>query len=685
MAAALTMAVFQLDLFGIVVKGTVTTCTPNGEAKDLACSYGPDGQMDAFWCDFFTTRGPGSWPQDCETAPYLDRTVQVRAVSSIMAFCTLCAAVNAFGEIVLFAYHMKRYNNSILKWALFTLQAVGIFYVRPNNFEALEVPLFFFVMELLHFGVGWSIRLNTIEPNKYTAMEHRGGYDVYWDATTTKWVVVAKPLPGVDLPTIDEIKLPSRQEMAVPGSHLYKHKGNAPPVLTFVDDDNFIIGHGALVKHGKVTYIVTAAHVHQQATSVRGSSPSVKLNWPLEDMAMPPYINTKNDYYMVAVPESTPSKLGTPVLNFAVPNTTIPISVYHAKAETGKFEWQYSVGGIEWAGVKGCHHTASTNPGFSGTPLLIKHGKGHSVVGIHLGSEPGMLPRNRFAPLGFMAWSDKKLSPPVLVSTTESNWSYADQVSQGSNDDEYDNEDKYGQFALPHERFAISNRGAYKYEDMPWLTPDAPEKHESAKSSTNESGKGSGRVTPASPRPVKSNDKVVLPKEVKIQPKVSPKKETKPLASAFPKTMPKPAPKPQAKEQAKATPKTGPKQKPLDSSTAAGGQPAMTNQNPQVQETKDMTKSQKRKQRAKTQKQKIQTPTSTCPESPDSGTHHSQKNGTSKAVQAGDTVPTSLQELNLESRIGLLEVQIGILISKLSGITVAGSSAPVNPPKKRER
>jgi len=677
------MALVQHNAFGHIRQSTYTLCSPDGAAVDLACGLVDYSTIDHELCEMYRTGGPSSWPERCTLEYFETHGDLVVALYNIQLALMCLMIIGMTAELYGPFSRTKKYvNDSDAKWVIYVISVLAVVALR-----VLEIPLSSLVYPVFHIAVayaqgvvGWTIPLTTPPAPQFAEMEERGRFVVYWDPNNSKWVVVAKPCHGMKMPTLDEVRLPSHMEMAVPGSHLYVHKGAPPPVITFVDETDAIIGQGALVKWNGKTFIVTAAHVHQQSSSIVGANPTRRLVWPLQDMESTPYINTRNDYYMVEANQKVGAALGVKALDLEVPNSTVPITVYHARERGTGLEWQYSVGGVEWSAKKGCLHTASTNPGFSGTPLLARKGNSFVVVGIHLGSEPAeYTPRNRYAPIGLMAWRAKRVRTPDSVPAVESSWGYVDQVSDTSeySEEEYDNEDEYWQFTTPGERYAIHNRGATRYADEPWLQNE-PERHESARS-TDEAGKGQGRLKPAA-------SPSATPKKV-----TTPKAKDAPIA-ATPKTSPKTSPKEEEpKQPTNRTPEVSPtvtqtvnEEKVGISGPHGAADKTMTTSNPQGQ-VAAKKKRNKKKKGAQKETTQPQLPTqSTSPDTATSTTQTGQQAPSGPKTQKGQMLSSiNQQEPGMLNRIGLLEVQIGQLALMIAGLMEAKSAAPSNLRKKR--
>lgn len=183
--------------------------------------------------------------------------------------------------------------------------------------------------------------------------------------------------------------LQSRKEMAVPGS-LPMPVSVWPQGLVAIRADGKRSSMGCRIKVGTTSYLLIAAHSLRGASGSSLSLTNGALELPMnKDWPVFAYSPSRSlDFCLIEVDKQAWSVLGVKALNIN-PTTSGSITTYGVDF-AGRLN--SSLGSVRRDMSKpfGLVHTASTEPGWSGTPLLNSGG----VVGWHTGAGESNLPSN---------------------------------------------------------------------------------------------------------------------------------------------------------------------------------------------------------------------------------------------------------------------------------------------------
>lgn len=209
------------------------------------------------------------------------------------------------------------------------------------------------------------------------------------------------------------------KEMAVPGSLLLK-SNTAGKLVVILGDGCAQAGCGAIVRHKGGFWLTTAEHVYDVAKSVLLGDG----RW----MPLSRYIDTNrkvfiyNDFAMLPITPVMGTDLGVKAMEMASWTTFAARSIT-ILTRTDKGEWAQSSGktvaGVKRspAGLPLFCHTATTHPGFSGSPVVIESQGRYFYLGTHLGASPANN-CNYYYPLSLV--TKKSLSKPTeLVVETD--------------------------------------------------------------------------------------------------------------------------------------------------------------------------------------------------------------------------------------------------------------------------
>ncbi len=508
-------------------------------------------------------------------------TAQVDACLMLLVFVAhvlgLCGFVARYKTVL---------NDSLFKVVCGTLEVCILMQHYLIEPRARPLVLLALLTILNYYLVGYNGLPAPVkaQQSETSVLEYVGAYTVYWDNSRKRHVVTSH-VANIDrtLPKWEGASAYS-QEMAIPDSKTFKYVGKKDPhILTFLDEGRHIIGHGCIVEINKKLFVATAAHVYQHASFVCGADPSKAVNWPLDKNVgkgeHTEYINSVDDYYLQHVTPGFGSSMGIGALHMAIPSKYDPIYVYHSKYGQDTFknlEWQWSRGGIDWGGKYGALHTASTTPGYSGTPIIVKHGDVMKMVGIHLGySDSTPHARNRFAPLGLIELAKKKCRIPGVIQNTQESYFSEDSDTGSMSDEELDGfaEDKYSIFEYEGNHYAVFEGSAHEVRGSRRDLSDGGRRDSFDREQdnpTNESAKGKamGRLEPAARKETGQKQSAGIggaqPSGLSDQQKAQPAKTAKPAAktppvviqavktpaTATPKDQPKASPKTKAKANA---------------------------------------------------------------------------------------------------------------------------------------
>lgn len=521
-------------------------------------------------------------------------------------FATNCTAI-AIALIIAFqaAYFVAWcYNDIVL------LQVVATIFVIVSRTQFVYYPLLFALVAGRVIGPRY-IELETPllkeVPKQLTKL---GTYDVFRDELGNLTTTVTT-VRGQVIPTLMECAQGvSSREQVVVGSRIHTTKLN-PPVLTFaktcpVTERLLIVGHGALVKvvseSGDKFYLITAEHVASDADCVSGVCKDNSLDFPLADKYVvgEPWSSAKDDYYMVQVDPKKMSGLNIGFINLELPQNGQGVSLFRRTVSNGQTIWETSRGGINFDSTHGGVHSASTQAGWSGTPLLIPHGDGWKCVGVHLGSVVGS-EINRFAPIGMITFSVPDLPDPQYYNESayreERDYDFED--NDGMNSEFERQHEKYSYFNNPSDYdFVITDRKVIVRRKGKGLGParqgpqsrltieknqvnipligNAPHTRRAILPTAKLSLMGTTLMTmrpqaktaaktatPAAPKPMaKTAAKAAAKPAAKPAAKATAKPVAKAMAKTAAKAAAKPAAKPSAKVTAVASVKSAPKQSP---------------------------------------------------------------------------------------------------------------------------
>lgn len=368
----------------------------------------------------------------------------------------------------------------------------------------------------------------------------------------------------------------SSKEMAIAGSTLVQTSENVP-LLDFFHDST-LIGHGAMVKAAGKIYIMTALHVYSSATSMQAKVNGTTTAFTIDFLEQKGRLvcDAKWDTCFLELASGAHANFGTTALKLMVP-TTRQIIYTFCRTEKGLM---MSKGGILWDREFGSLHTASTHPGFSGTPILTRIGAGQfGVVGIHLGASSNpKQDSNRFAPVGLLAYKTLAdvYSPlnesPQLYRKDIREWDDGEEEESDAYDHVYETEDhdyfigdsKVGRRG--HKSHKSKRHAQVNHDDADLGNDESrPLNGPGQTSSLAVNGKTQEKLPMKQKAPeLKTPATTVSAQKPKIAPTTAPKtspKNTKTTAKAGAKT--------QAKAKAKVQPKTSPKSMPKEKAKQA--------------------------------------------------------------------------------------------------------------------
>lgn len=430
----------------------------------------------------------------------------------------------------------------------------------------------------LHLLVGGTREVvRTVEDKQTATLRKVGSYHVY-KSMDGKYHVERQVEPDQHLPGLGDLSMPSSDEMAIAGSPTYVSGTHRPSILTFLNADKIILGHGALVQSGNQYWLASVLHVEQEASWVMGANNKI-VEYPLSVMKPANRrVCADEDWVLWNVDPQTVSVLGTKFLQLAVPKASQGVQIYHCVEDDEEgLKWEYAKGAIKWSGKHGALHTASTKYGYSGSPLVVYNGNSFHVVGLHKGFlDVKDMAYNRFSPIGFMALSTPVL-PPKIKRSNESDHRGNDEYSAEDDADDKYLKDEYdiADF-LPRQNFRVKIRESKVVQSMRKADLFLPSNSEGPsfrerldakdgwgniddqqQSDSDESSKGTGRPVVEKPHKKKRTAKMSpksAPKAAKAAPKTV---QASPKAAA--KTAPESSAQADVKAAVKATPKAEPK------------------------------------------------------------------------------------------------------------------------------
>ena len=478
-----------------------------------------------------------------------------------------------------------------------------------------------------------------------TTLTKVGTYDVYKLPGMSNYTVCPRAEANQVLPTFKALAQASEKEMAISGSALMKSSEDVPLLDFFCGSD--LIGHGAMVKNNGKIYIMTAGHVYTNSTSMQARVGKQTKEFTMDFVESKGKVQMNANWDTVCI-ELTPgahSNFGTVALQLLVPTTR---QIIYAFCRTDK-GLMMSKGGILWDRIYGCLHTASTHPGFSGTPILTRIGSGtFGVVGVHLGAS--LNPKqesNRFSPVGFLAY---KTLADVYTSTDESPQLYRKDIREWEDEEEEDEADYAWVYETENHDYFIGDtkvgrRGHRAHKSRRHAPVDRD--GDFGENESRSSLKGPGQLSKLAadgktPEKIPMSQKAPVLKTQAInvsaqKPMTAPKVTTKSTTSKKPVAT--------AKAAAKVKPKTAPKKAPKEKAK-------------QAPEQKGLSKSQKQRARKALKKKmalatEIQTDGSQA--GPTSSGHPVQSTGVScekpTSVENKSTNPTNLRESRATRKI----------------------------------
>lgn len=182
--------------------------------------------------------------------------------------------------------------------------------------------------------------------------------------------------------SVSQILLATKQvqpekEMAISTSR-FNEQSILPSGVVALAKEGTIIGMGSRVVVANESYILTALHLNKALLSGDVSVCSSTMQWELNDECS--IVKIKDaDLLLIKIPTAVWSRLGVKSLAWAEANIGTTVKAYGYTAEQLVFSSGSLIKGPNLIMLK---HTASTLPGWSGTPIL-NNGK---VVAVHIGT-----------------------------------------------------------------------------------------------------------------------------------------------------------------------------------------------------------------------------------------------------------------------------------------------------------
>lgn len=341
-------------------------------------------------------------------------TFDVIEISSPTIFLirTSVVIMTAFADI-LYAYmspRLKTVVNDTWLDSIITMSHLALcvslylMYTVPWDSSAVILnSTMLLLVGILRLFVSKSFEFATVVAVPPSNLKKVGSVEVFQVDGTEAYTICVQATSGSTMPPLETlISTAKRQEMSVKGSNM-RACATTPELLNFFLGDT-LIGHGCIVSANGSHYVMTAAHVALHATRVGSSvNPRTSLDWSAPERWGAEEYDPAWDTYLLRVNPNDLARFSVRSYDLVPPDSRRPVTVY-ANTEDG---WMSSKGGIRWDRKYGALHTASTQPGFSGTPLCVNRVGGFEVVGVHLGAEP-LYPdgANRFSPVGFRSYAD---------------------------------------------------------------------------------------------------------------------------------------------------------------------------------------------------------------------------------------------------------------------------------------